>query len=57
MKHTLSLLCLTILAFTLAGCGNSYDIPEIDREESAQHEAEITKQMEAEMERQMSGKK
>lgn len=40
----------------MTGCGETtYDIPEVDADETKKKEAEIAAEVEAEMEKQMSG--
>lgn len=56
----LTLLFLFAIGSTVGftGCGgDEYDIPPIDKEETAKAEAEASKQMEEAMKQQMGGKK
>lgn len=57
MKQWIPVVSACCLVGWLAGCGQSdySDIPEIDAEQAAQHEADYEKEMQAEMERQASG--
>jgi hypothetical protein len=58
MKHLFAVL-LFVASTTITGCGGGdySDIPEVDAEETEKSEEEITKSMEAEMEKQMGGGK
>lgn len=56
MKTFLKLGALVLFCLAQTGCGEeTYEIEEIDEEEAAQHEADIEKQMQEEMEKQMGG--
>lgn len=56
MPRLASAFCVLFLTLGLTGCGSGeYAPPDIDPEEAAQHEEEINKAMEEEMQKQMGG--
>ncbi len=56
MKRAFLAICFVSLMLPISGCGEAtYDIPEIDAEESKKHSEDMKAKMEAEMRKNQGG--